>query len=171
VSDALTAPFLIAALVLAVAGIQKVRSPAGAARALAAAGMPAPASLVRGFGLLEISLAVLCAVRPSAVTAGALACAYAGFAGLGILLARRAVVCGCFGDDDAPASVAQALLSAALAIVALAAALHPPHGTGWVLERSPAVAGVLVIGVLGAVEAIVLAYTQLPRAWTAWSPR
>lgn len=85
-------------------------------------------------------------------------------------LARRHAACGCFGESESPASVAQAILSLALALVALAAAaVALPHGLGWVLGRAPVPAATLLLGTAGAAYGAVLAYTEVPRAWAAWS--
>jgi hypothetical protein len=91
---------------------------------------------------------------------------YAGFCVVSRWLARRGASCGCFGERDAPASRAHALVSAALALVAGAAAAAPPHGAGWILARP-----VLLTAVAAAAYATVLAYTDLPLAWSAWSGR
>lgn len=63
------------------------------------------------------------------------------------------------------------LLSLALATVALAGVLWEPHGILWMISRPVGVDGVLAVGVTGAVYAVVLAFTELPGAWSAWSPR
>jgi hypothetical protein len=169
---ALTPPFAVAALVLCVAGLAKLRSPAGAARALVVAGLPAPRTLVRVGAAVEVAIGAWALARPSAITAGAMALLYGGFCGLSLLLARRRASCGCFGDDDAPASPVQSALSAALAAVAVAAAALGVHGVGWALRSAGAAAAlVLAAGIAAAVYAAVLLYTALPQAWAAWSGR
>jgi len=40
-----------------------------------------------------------------------------------------------------------------------------------VLQRPPATAAALLLGAAGAAYATVLAYTELPAAWRAWSPQ
>lgn len=165
--QALIAPLDVAALVLCVAGLAKLRAPGVAGRALDALGLPGRASLVRAFAVAELVLGVVCLVWPTSAGAAALAAVYAAFALIARALARRRAACGCFSGDDAPASSAQTLLSAILALVALAAALDPPPSLGWVAAHS----GVLLVGIAGAAYATVLAYTELPRAVSAWSPR
>ena len=61
------------------------------------------------------------------------------------------------------------MLSGLLAAVALAASLASAHGLGWVLALPAAQAGALLIGIAGATYATVLAYTELPQAWSSWS--
>jgi hypothetical protein len=169
--SALTPPLIAAACVLCVAGAAKLRYPGGAARALAGIGMPVGAYFVRGFAAFELVLGARCMVAPSSASAAALAGVYAMFAGLTLLLARRRAACGCFGDDHAPASALQSLLSATLALIAALAAIVPPFGVGWVLAGDPWFVAVLVVGSAGAVYGTVVAYTELPRAWSAWSAR
>ena len=164
-ADVLMAPFAVAALVLIVAGVAKLRAPAPAAAALRELGAALP---IRAFATGEIALGVWALVAPSSVAAIALACCYAAFAVLALLLASRRAACGCFGEGDFPASRAQGLLSAVLAVASAAAAVWPPHG---LLERPAGQAVVLMIGISASAYATVLAYTQLPAAWSAWSAR
>jgi hypothetical protein len=166
---ALTPPFTVAALVLCVAGAAKLRSPASARQALQALGLP---PLVAPLAFAELTVGIACVVAPGRATAVALACAYATLCGVAIVLAARRAGCGCFGEGDAPASVAQALLSAMLAGIAiLAAVTASPHGLGWLLAQSPGSAMVIVLGTAGAAYGAVLAYTELPQAWNSWSGR
>jgi hypothetical protein len=158
----------VAALVLIVAGAAKLRAPAPAAAAVRELGLPAAALPIRTLAMGEIALGVWALVAPTSVAAIALACCYAAFAALALLLAGRRVGCGCFGEGNFPASRAQALLSALLAVVSAAAAVWPPHG---LLDRPAGEAVVLVIGIAAAAYATVLAYTQLAAAWSAWSAR
>jgi hypothetical protein len=169
VTAALTPLYATAAIVLAVAGAAKLRAPAGAVQALHKLGVPAGSAAVRAIAGAELVLATVCLVRPSAVSAALLALVYAGFAGISTMLARSHASCGCFGENDAPASVIQSVLSAVIALALLAAAFAPPHGIGWLLGRAPASALALAVGIAGSAYAIVLAYRELPQAWNAWS--
>ena len=167
-ADALTAPMAVAALVLIVAGVAKLRAPAPAVAAVRELGLRADQPSIRFLAAAEIALGVWALVGPTSIAAIALACCYAAFAGLALMLARRRAACGCFGEGDFPASRVQALLSAVLALTCAAAAVWPPHG---LLDRPAGQAVVLVIGIAAAAYAMVLAYTQLPAAWSAWSAR
>lgn len=165
---ALTPPLLVAAGVLVLAGALKLRNPVPAARATRVLGLPAGGRvqlLVRSIGAFEVVLGGWAMIAPGRAAAAALACLYAIFAVVALLLVRRQASCGCFGEDRAPASVAQSLLSAAFAAAAAVAAVIGSHGLSWVLAQS----AVLVIGIAGGVYATVLAYTELPAAWSAWS--
>ncbi len=170
-SAALTAPFAVAAVVLCAAGLAKLRAPNGAVRALVVTGLPAHAGLVRALAIGELAIGGWALVRPSPWLAGAVAGLYASFCVLSLGLVRRRAGCGCFGEGDAPASVLQSLLSGALCLVAVAAAIAPARGIGWVLEAGAGQAGAVIVGIGGAAYATVIAYTLLPRAWSAWSGR
>lgn len=170
-AQALTSPFLLAALVLCIAGGAKLRSPAAASRAAATLGLPSRLVLVRAFGLLELAVGCWSAAAPGRPAAAAMTCLYAIFSVLSVLLARRRAACGCFGASEAPTSTLQPLLSGIFAIVALAAMLVTPHGLGWVLGRPPMDSLVLLLGTAGAAYGTVLLYSELPQAWTSWSGR
>jgi hypothetical protein len=168
----LTAPIAVAALVLAVAGAAKLRSPGGAARALAAAGVSVPGAAVRIVAGAELALAALVLLAPGRAACALLTAMYAALALVAGTLARRGAACGCFGGgDDAPATAAHVWLSAALALVAGAGIAWPAHGIGWLFTGRPGVAAPLALGIVGAAYAAVLLYTELPSAWSAWRPR
>lgn len=171
--QALTPPFLLAAGILMLAGAAKLRSPAGAARALWTLGLPSRQAYVRALALAELALGADCALAPTGVGALALASLYGVFAVIALRLARRQASCGCFGGGrgDSPASAGQGLLSGVLALLVGASAVGPPQSLGWVFARPAPTAAVLTVGLLGAAYAALIAYTQLPRAWAAWSPR
>ncbi len=170
-AEALSGPFLIAALTLCVAGVAKLRSPVLALNALRAARLPGGTGVIRIFAVAELTLGIAAALRPRTVPAAALACLYAGFAVLALVLHRRGATCGCFGDARTPASPSQSAISAALAAVCAVAAVSHPPGVTWILNRSPALATCLIIGIGGAVFATVVAYSELPSAWRAWDGR
>jgi hypothetical protein len=171
VADALTPPLLVAAAVLLVAGLAKLRAPNGAVRALRSLGAPAAPLLVRAFAFGEVALAAWALIHPNRFVVAGLAAAYASFAATAAALARRNASCGCFGAASPPASAAQASISAAFAAVALASVLTSVHGVGWLLNRSTTAAIVLVTATAGAAYAAVVAYTEIPSAWSAWSGR
>jgi len=96
-SAALAPPLVVASLVLCVAGVLKLRAPAAAAAALHAS--PSP---VRALAVGEVALGAACAVHPTRSLAVALALVYGLFAGVAVVLMRRRVACGCFGDNGFP---------------------------------------------------------------------
>jgi hypothetical protein len=168
--NALTAPYAVAAAVLVVAGLAKLRSPASAAQALGRLGLPAGASLIRLYAVVEVGLGAWALISPAPLASALLACVYAGFTVLALLLWRRAESCGCFGAEGAPATPLQALLSALFAALCAAAIRSSPHGLGWALGRPLGTAAVLVLGTAAAAYGTVLAYSELPQAWRSWSP-
>ena len=101
---------------------------------------------------------------------GALALAYATLAS-GIWAMRKADVadCGCFGESASlePSRLHLAVNLMAAAICALAA-FSPPPGPGAALERGPLEAVALIAGVAAAILLSYLAFTALPRAWSAY---
>jgi hypothetical protein len=171
VAQALSGPFLIAALTLCTAGVAKLRAPATAVDALRAVGLSVDPLAVRAFAGGELALGAAAVLSADAVVAIVLAALYAGFAVLTLVLHRRNATCGCFGETGAPASRAQSAISAALAVVCAAAAVGHAHGAPWILARSPLTAASLLIGIGAAVFATVVAYSELPAAWNAWSGR
>jgi hypothetical protein len=153
-STALAPPFIVASLLLCVAGVMKLRSSSRPMVAL---------------GVGEVVLGVACAVHPTRPLAVALAVLFASFAAVAVVLRRRRLACGCFGENDFPVSLAHVIASELLGALALAAAVAGPRGLGWVLDQQAPIAVVLLTGVVGAVYATVLVYTAVPRAWVAWS--
>jgi hypothetical protein len=91
---------------------------------------------------------------------------YAAFAVVALVLLRHRSECGCFGESEAPASRLQGVLNVMLMTISLAAAVGQPHGLRWIVGQP-----VLLLGIAGSAFGIVLAYTELPRAWSAWSAR
>ena len=170
-ADVLTGPFAVAAIVVAVAGIAKLRAPAVATAALSELGLARVAWIARLLGAAELALAAWCLIAPASPSAAALGCCYVAFAIASLALARRRAACGCFGEHEQPASLGQSAISGALSAVCFAAAAVTPHDAGWVLSRPAGQAAVLILGIAGCAYALVLAYTQLPAAWGAWSAR
>jgi hypothetical protein len=171
VAQALSGPFLIAALTLCVAGVAKLRAPGPAAEALRSLRLPARPAMVRAFAAGELALGLVAAISPGAAIGAALAGLYAVFAALTLALQRRGAACGCFGEARAPASPAQSAISVTLAAICAIAAAADVHGAAWITGRTPAVAVALIVGIAGAVYGIAVAYSELPSAWGAWGGR
>lgn len=169
-SQVLTGPVLMAAALVCVAGVAKLREPAGAVRALIVLGLPARRAYVRALGCVELAAGAAVLVAPAGpLPDSVLAALYATFAGASAVLRRRGAGCGCFGEtggEGESVSAAHVALSAVLALVCAAGAVWSPHGAGWALTRP-----VLALGISGCTWAAVLAYTELPVAWGAWRTR
>ena len=154
-SAALAPPFIVASLVLCVAGVMKLRFSTRLS--------------MRALGVGEVALGVVCVVHPTPALAVALAVVYGSFAAVAAVLRRRRLACGCFGENDFPVSLAHVIASELLGALAFAAAVAGTRGLGWLLGQPAPTAVALVIGIAGAAYAVVLVYTIVPRAWTAWS--
>ena len=167
----LTPVFLVACALLILSGIQKLRAPRRAADSLRLVRIPASLLGVRILAIAEVAIGVAAALRPSVLTAGLVALAYAAFFGFLVLLDRRTGApadCGCFGDVEAPAGRLHLALDAAGCGAAVLAALSPPPGVGWVLARPALEALALTGGIAAAALAAYLAFTAFPAAWGAY---
>jgi hypothetical protein len=171
VSQALTPPFMLAGVVLCLAGIAKLRSAVPAARAARDAGLPGEPWAVRALALFELAVGAVVLAAPGRLAAGACASLFAFFAAVALRLVRRSAGCGCFGESDAPTSFVQVFISAGFACMALASAVFVPHGVSWALTRPVAQWLVLGAALAGSAYCVVIAYTALPEAWSAWSGR
>lgn len=163
----------VLAVVLVVAGGGKLRSPAAAADALRAAGLPAGALRARLVGTVEAATGLLVLVAPSRPALLVMAALYAvlGCFALRLLLAAEpAASCGCFGAD-APPSPLHAVFDAGAAVVALAAAVDPPPGLPELAARAPIAGVALVAGCCAAAYAVTLVLGRLPEALAAYRPR
>jgi hypothetical protein len=169
--SALSGPYAVAAAVLCVAGLAKLRAPASSARALAGLGWAVGPSTIRAYAVVEVGIGAWALISPGPLASALLTCVYAGFTVLALVLWRRAGTCGCFGASGAPATPLQAGLSALFAVFCAAAIGTSPHGLSWALGRPLGSAAVLVLGTAGAVYGTVVAYSELPQAWRAWSPQ
>jgi hypothetical protein len=137
--DLAAGPLLAAAALLVVAGVPKVADPLPLVRALRAAGMPVPRLVVRAFALGEVAVGGWAVVAPGRVSSALVAAAYLVFtAFVARVLARGGVLgsCGCFGKADTPATRTHLGLTAAAALVALWAALDPPHRVWWTVDAA-----------------------------------
>lgn len=123
-------PYWVAAVVLAVAGIAKLRRPSAVTEALRAVGLPASPTTAIGLGVGELVLAVsVFAVGgpiPGLLTAGA----YLAFAAVAARLASLAanpskpmIGCGCFGRSATPIGPTHVFANVALAAASLTAVL------------------------------------------------
>ena len=119
--DVLQLPFTSAALLLAIAGVQKLRAPHALSRALRTARLPHHPGVVRLFAAFEIAIAVAAITIHQRVIAITVAALYAAFAAFVVWALSRGVAiesCGCFGRADAKPSPAHVMLNAFAAAVA-----------------------------------------------------
>jgi hypothetical protein len=131
---ALVVPYAAAAVLLAVAGVPKVREPGDLVRAVRSVGMPFGRNAVRAFAAAEVVVALAALVVPGRVSAALLALMYAGFTAFVVLALRRGGVlssCGCFGRADTPPTPAHAVVTGTASVVALLVAVDPPGPGAW----------------------------------------
>jgi len=164
-----------AALLLVVAGVAKLIRPAeGFAGFAGLVGFRVRPAVVRLLGAVEAAAgtAALLAGGPAAWIVGLL---YAAFA----LVVLRAVLagagtCGCFGPLDAPPSLIHVIGNLTLVGVSFAAAgaASPPLVTVVQTVRDNPVTGAALAAVIALLAGLVLvAFTALPEALAARSPR
>lgn len=114
--------YVASAVLLFVAGAQKVVDPRPLVRALASVRLPVPAVVVRIGAAAEVLLGLAAVVTGSRVAALAVAVSYLVFTTLVLLaIARGGVLasCGCFGKRDVPPTRTHAAVTAGFAAVAL----------------------------------------------------
>jgi hypothetical protein len=162
---ALTAPFLAAAGLLALAGAQKVMRPQATGAALRTQGLPSGHAVVRLIGVVELGIAAA-ALLGLPGGAALLAAAYASFAAfvvLALVRDRPLTSCGCFADPDVPATTAHVAVTAAMALCGSAVAFGTPADLPTLLSGSAGAAlGTLLGGVLvGWLSYLLL--SELPR--------
>lgn len=127
---AVSAPFIAAALILALAGAVKLARPDDTTRALRTAGVPARRSWVRVGAAGEIAVAVAAIVYPAPATAALVAASYFAFTGFVVMALRRGwplSSCGCFGKPDTRPTYAHAVMDFGAAATAIWWAADAPE--------------------------------------------
>lgn len=170
----LTAPFLAAAVLVALAGWLKVQRPAETAQALRTQGLPSAPVLVRLLGVVELVVAglALAGTTVGAITLTALYAGFTGFVLLALLRGRPLSSCGCFGSPDTPPSwwhvgvtSSSAVCAGAVAALGTSAGLPALATASWGAGLAAVAGTVLVLGLAYAVLA------ELPPVLTAAARR
>jgi hypothetical protein len=167
---ALTAPALVAALLLALAGAQKLIDPTMTVGALRALRLPSSPALVRLGSALELALAVSALAIGGAALWWAVAASYLAFAGFVVAALRRGTMigsCGCFGREDTPPHWTHVLLNVALAIVAGLTAVRSPGSPFEAMADEPGEAVLVVALSVVALYLLYAAFVELPRTLVA----
>ena len=152
--EILHAVSVIAAGVVAIAGASKLMSPESARDALRAQRIPATSTMVRTLGAAEIVIGAAVFVTANRAALAALATLYVAFAIFVARAARRGTPCGCLGGTrptSAPAHMAHAVVNGFVAIVAATLMVVEVPGYESVAGRPLAVAGYVVLSVVGTV--------------------
>lgn len=152
-----TGPLLVAAALLASAGVAKLGRPAPTGLALARAGLPGSDPVVRALGAVEVAAAAGTALL-GGVVAAPLGLLYAGFAAFTAVQARAArgggaaADCGCFGDRSAPVGATHVVVNVAATGVAAWALATGADGLLDAAGAAPgATAALTLLAVVGAV--------------------
>ncbi len=156
----------VAAGVLLVAGLPKLRRPDAAAAALAAVGLPGGVAAVRLLACVEVAVGLVCLLDPVRAACLAMAVLYLALAAFVLAAARLPeppASCGCIGGADEPPPHAlhagiDVLLAGAALIGVVAGASSLPDLVG----ASPATAVPLLLGLAACVALVVAALETLP---------
>jgi hypothetical protein len=142
------------AVVLAWAGVSKIRRPEPARRALAALGVRATVWLARAAAVVELGVAVLTLVAPGDVSGAALAGLFAWLALTTGLLAHSGhdAGCGCFGEGrDEPPDRAHVLVNLAATVGASVVAIESPPSPYELAHTHPGTAVLVLAAACGGV--------------------
>lgn len=163
---ALTAPALVAALLLVAAGALKAVDPALTAGALRALGLPSSPWLVRAGAGAELVLGAVAVAAGGAVAWALVAASYLGFAAFVVAALRAGTMvgsCGCFGREETPPHPVHVAVDMALAAAAAGAAaqgLVPLDALADAPGRGAVVAALSLV----ATPLVYVALVALPRA-------
>jgi hypothetical protein len=167
---ALTAPALVTAALLTLAGAQKVLDPTMAVGALRALRWPSSPGLVRAGSAAEVALGVAAITVGGAVVWWLVAASYLAFTAFVVAAMQKGTMigsCGCFGREETPPHVVHIGLDLALAALAAAVAVRLPEAPLDVLADAPGTAVVLLLLAGLALYLLHAAFVELPRALTA----
>lgn len=157
------------AVLLVIAGAQKMIDPWPAATALRNTGLPSSRSLVRAGAAVEILLGVAFLVFGSSVLSLAIAALYLAFTAF-VVLAMRAGVdgsCGCFGREDTPPSSLHIAANVGLAVVAVVYAMGDAAAPVDVVA-GVSFASLSLVAATGVLVALLIAvYSLVPRLLAA----
>ncbi|GAB95207.1 hypothetical protein BJY21_002646 [Kineosphaera limosa] len=142
----LAAPFIAAAILLAISAAPKLMDPMPLVRALHSVNIPANRTLVRLFATVQFGIFAAAIIAPSRWPAAALCCIYVGFSAFVWIALRQGGVmqsCGCFGKADTPPTRSHLLVTLGLAAAAGAVAVQPSLAA---VARDPVVIAVTWVG-------------------------
>ena len=160
----MTAIMAAAAILLVVAGSQKLVDPYPTATAVRQARLPAAAALIRAGGLSEVALGAWFIVAGNAAASGAIAAAYLAFAGFVAVAMAKGIdgSCGCFGRSDTPPTWLHVVINVALAIVAVSYATGAATSPLDALTESSGGSLALAAGIAVLVPILISAYSFAP---------
>ncbi len=164
----LTAPYLAAALLLAVAGAAKALDPVSTLRATRASGLRLTGAGVRLFGVVEAVVGLAALLIGGPVPAALVALCYVSFAifvATG-LMRGNLTSCGCFPGSEAPSSLGHVVLNVALAACAVAVMLSFGASALPEILRAHGAASAVLLSGLVALDAVLvyLVMARIPSA-------
>lgn len=171
---ALTGPALAVAVLLALAGAQKVLDPTMTVGALRGLRLPASPALVRLGAGAELALGVLAIGVGGVVIWSLVAASYLAFAVFVVAALRHGTMlgsCGCFGREDTPPHWSHVAVNVVLAGVALALAGQGDGAPLDALADEPGRGTVVAALAAIAVYLLYALYVELPRALLAGRKR
>lgn len=171
--DVLQVPFTSAALLLAIAGVQKLRDPDSLSRALRLARLPSGANVVRCLAAIEVVAAIGATVVHHRLVPLVVAALYLSFAVfVTSALARGLPIesCGCFGRADARPSAAHVALDAFAATIAVFVSIDDVEPVRALIADHP-VEGVAVLTACAVVAALAAAWLRGTRPSAPDTPR
>jgi len=126
-----TAPLLVAAALLVLAGAPKTRWPGNAVGALKSVGVHVPGVAVRAFGAAEAAIGIAAIVTGARAAAALVAASYVGFSAFLVVALRKGGVvssCGCVGRADTPPTTSHLAVTTLLAAGAITATVLGADG-------------------------------------------
>jgi hypothetical protein len=148
-----------AALLMAVAGVAKLRAPEPAAAMLSQAWpvlgrVGVLPRLIRASGVVEAGIGGAVLVHGGRPAAVLLTACYAGFVVVALRLTLRGqhTSCGCFGRTESPVGVPHIALNVVGLGAGVAASIRPTGPLGGLFEAGP------VLGVVGVAQVVLLAW-------------
>lgn len=169
----LAGPFLIASVVLALAGVRKLVDPASTQGALRQMGLPWRGLVVPALAVGEVATGVFAVVmgsRPVAIAVFAWYLAFAVFVGVALRRSVPLSSCGCLGKPDTPPTLAHLLVNVVFAAFALGVAIDPYGGLDDALAEQPGAGIPLLLWVALGVYVTYLVLAVLPATMEAARP-
>jgi hypothetical protein len=167
-------PFLVVALLLALAGALKAYDPTTTTGGLRRAGLAVPPVAVRIGGATEVAVGVAAIFTGSPVAAALVAISYVLFTVFVLFaLARHIPIgsCGCFGKVDTPPSLVHVALNIGAIVTATAVVLGSGGGIGDVLADQELLGLPFLLLVATATYLAYLSLTVLPQLRSLEAPR
>ena len=170
----LTAPALVAAALLALAGAQKLLDPTMTAGALRSLRLPASPLLIRAASATELVLGVAAITVGGSVLWWLVAASYLAFAAFVVAALRSGTMigsCGCFGREETPPHAIHVVLDLGLAGLAAGMAVWSPDAPLEALSDRPGEAVAIVAAAVLGLVLLYATFVELPRTLAAGRPR